>query len=131
MNQLPNQNEVISFLHYYLQDLLQPSVKALYIFADNCSSKNKNNALIQYIYTIINQIHLKNDHSKVSWTWLQFPAMWPLLWFDCAEKIKIERVFLQVTYQEMVEQTNIKKFHVINVNQNFIYNFLEYLKSFF
>lgn len=31
----------------------------------------------------------------------------------------------------MVKQTNIKKFHVINVKKNIIYNFSDYLKPFF
>lgn len=45
------QNEVISFIHYYLENLLQQGVKTLYLFSDNCSSQNKNNALIQYLYS--------------------------------------------------------------------------------
>jgi len=47
------QNEVISFIHYYLENLLQQGVKTLYLFSDNCSSQNKNNAIIQYLYSVI------------------------------------------------------------------------------
>ncbi|KAE9543402.1 hypothetical protein AGLY_002202 [Aphis glycines] len=48
-----SQNKVISFLQFYLQNLLLQGVETLYLFADNCSSQNKNNAIIQYVYNII------------------------------------------------------------------------------
>lgn len=47
------QNEVISFIHYYLENLLQQGVKTLYLFSDNCSSQNKNNAIIKYFYSVV------------------------------------------------------------------------------
>lgn len=49
------QNEVISFLNYYLENLLRLGIQSLtlYLFADNCSSQNKNAALIHYLYAII------------------------------------------------------------------------------
>ncbi|KAL4154023.1 hypothetical protein QTP88_001856 [Uroleucon formosanum] len=36
-----------------VENLLQQGVKTLYLFSDNCSSQNKNNALIQYLYSVI------------------------------------------------------------------------------
>jgi len=39
-------NEVISFLHYYIKNILNPNVKKLYLFSDNCSAQNKNKTLL-------------------------------------------------------------------------------------
>ncbi|CAI6374563.1 unnamed protein product [Macrosiphum euphorbiae] len=127
------QNEVISFLHYYLQNLLQQGVKTLYLFADNCSSQIKNNALFQYIYTIIksNAFGLNTIIQRYPEPGHSFLPCDRCFGLIEQKKRKIERVFLPITYQELVKQTNIKKFHVINVNQNFIYNFSDYLKPFF
>lgn len=44
------QTEVISFLHYYFQNILQQGVKTVYLFSNNCSSQNKNNAIHHSIY---------------------------------------------------------------------------------
>lgn len=48
-----SQNEVISLIHYYFKHLLKPGIKKIYIFTDNCSAQNKNNALFQYLNTIV------------------------------------------------------------------------------
>lgn len=127
------QNEVISFIHYYLENLLQQGVKNLYLFSDNCSSQNKNNAIIQYLYSVarykafgletITQRYPEPGHS--------------FLPCDCCfglieqKKRKIERVFLPQSYQTIVKETNPNKFYVINVTQNMILNFSEYFKPFF
>lgn len=47
------QNEIISFLYFYFKNILDKSIKTLYFYADNCSSQNKNNVLVQYVYSII------------------------------------------------------------------------------
>lgn len=128
-----SQNEVISFLHFYLQNLLSQGVETLYLFADNCSSQNKNNAIIQYLYSIIQSNAFKLEkviqrYPEPGHSFLPCDRCFGLIEQN---KRKIERVFLPATYQEMVKQTNTKKFHIINVKQNIIYNFSDYLKPFF
>lgn len=128
-----SQNEVISFLHFYLQNLLSQGVETLYLFVDNCSSQNKNNAIIQYLYNIIQSNAFKLEtviqrYPEPGHSFLPCDRCFSLIE---QKKRKIERVFLPETYQEMVKQTNIKKFHIINVKQNMIYNFSDYLKPFF
>lgn len=46
-------NDVISYINYFLKNLISPNVKEIYLFSDNCSGQNKNNALFQYIYTVV------------------------------------------------------------------------------
>lgn len=46
-------NETISFLDRYFENFMDRSVKILYVFSDNCGAQNKNNALVQYLYTLI------------------------------------------------------------------------------
>lgn len=46
------QNEVISFLHHYFSNIMERSVKTLYLFSDTCSLQNKNFAMTQFSYTI-------------------------------------------------------------------------------
>lgn len=81
-----SQNEVISFLHFYLQNLLSQGVKTLYLFADNCSSQNKNNAIIHYIplqYNLVKCIRTRNSYSTVPRTTrTQLFAVRQLLWFN-------------------------------------------------
>jgi hypothetical protein len=117
-----SQNEVISFLHFYLQNLLSQGVETLYLFADNCSSQNKNNTIIQYLYNIIQSNAFKLEtviqrYPEPGHGFLPCDRFFGLIE---QKKRKIERVFLPETYQEMVKQTNI------NVKQNMIYNFSDY-----
>jgi len=102
--------------------------------ADNCSSQNKNTALIHYLYAIIQseafgfkkiiQLYPEPGHSFLLCDRC----------FGCLieqQKRKLERVYIPSTYQEMVKNTCVRRFNVINVTQRFIYNFLEYLKPYY
>lgn len=46
-------NDVISFINYFFKNLLSPYVKKIYLFPDNCSGQNKNNALFKFLYTVV------------------------------------------------------------------------------
>lgn len=48
-------NEVISFLHDYIQTYLPVSVNKLYIFSDNAFAQNKNQTLMKYLFTLVNK----------------------------------------------------------------------------
>lgn len=56
------QNEVISFINYYFENVIDKDVKTLNLFSNDCSSQNKNYALVQYLYSII---QIKNTASKL------------------------------------------------------------------
>jgi len=43
------QNEVISFLNYYLLNILSPDVNMVYLFSDNCSAQKQNKLLFAYL----------------------------------------------------------------------------------
>lgn len=128
------QNEVISFLHYYFRNILDKHIKTLYLFADNCSSQNKNNALVQYIYSIVqtNTFGFKTvvqRYPELGHSFLPCDRCFGLIE---QKKRKIERVFIPETYKNMVKETCADKFHVIDVvPDNMLYNFSEYLKPFF
>lgn len=47
------QNEVISFLNYFINNILSKSVTQLYLFSDNCSAQNKNKVLFQYLSAVV------------------------------------------------------------------------------
>lgn len=46
-------NETVSFLHHFINNFLDKTVKTLYIFTDNCAGQNKNNLVVQYLLTVI------------------------------------------------------------------------------
>jgi len=117
-------NEVISFLNYYLENLLHQGIQTLYLFADNCSSQNKNTALIHYLYTIIQSeaFGLKQIIQRYPEPGHSFLPCDRCFGLIEQQKRKIERVYIPSTYQEMVKNTCVRKFNVINVTQRFIYN---------
>lgn len=45
-------NEVVSFLQYYIENVLGPDIKILYLFSNNCYAQNKNHALVRYLATL-------------------------------------------------------------------------------
>jgi len=126
------QNDVISFINYFFENFLTPGVKIIYLFSDNCSAQNKNNVLFQYLYCVVkskrfginNIIH---RYPEPGHSFLPCDRS-----FGQIEKIrrKIERVYIPETYQEMVTKTS-KKFQVVKVTQDMLFNFLESMKSMF
>jgi len=121
------QNEVISFLHYYFRNILDKNIKTLYLFADNCSSQNKNNALLQYIYSIVqtNTFGFKTVVQRYPEPGHSFLPCDRCFGLIEQKKRKIERVFIPETYKNMVQETCADKFHVIDVvpDNNMLYNF--------
>lgn len=45
-------NETASFLKHYIDNHVDPSVKTLYIFTDNCVGQNKNMVIVQMLSTL-------------------------------------------------------------------------------
>lgn len=87
-------------------------------------------ALFQYFYTIIqsNAFGLEkitHRYPEPGHSFLPCDRCFGLMEKN---KRKMERVFIPQTYQNMVKETSSDKFNVINITQNDIYNFSEYLK---
>lgn len=126
------QNEVISFLNHFLKNKLSSGVKKMYIFTDNCSSQNKNKALFQYLYTIVKSSlfgleNILHRYPEPGHSFLPCDRCFGLIEKN---KRKIERVFVPDEYQEMVKKTS-KKFCVIAVTQDIMFNFFDYTKPLF
>lgn len=121
-------NEVISFLHYYIKNILNPNVKKLYLFSDNCSAQNKNKTLLQYLSAIMNtqDFNLKSiihQYPEPGHSFL--PCDRHFAHIEKAKR-KLENVFVPEAYEKLVNETN-KRFNVIHVTQEMIFNFYDYL----
>lgn len=104
----------------------------IYIFADNCSSQNKNNALFQYFYTVIqskcfNLESITHHYPEPGHSYLPCDRCFGLI-----EKVKrkVERIYLPESYKEIVKKT-CKNFNVINVSRDMFFNFSDYIKPLF
>lgn len=102
------------------------------LYSKNCSSQNKNNAIIQYLYSVIRYKAfgletITQRYPEPGHSFLPCDRCFRLIE---QRKRKIERVFLPQTYQTIVKETNPNKFYVINVTQNMILNFSEYFNHF-
>jgi len=121
-------NEVISFLHYYIKNILNPNVKKLYLFSDNCSAQNKNKTLLQYLSAIMNTQDFKlksiiHQYPEPGHSFL--PCDRHFAHIEKAKR-KLENVFVPEEYEKLVNETN-KRFNVIHVTQEMIFNFYDYL----
>lgn len=123
-------NEVISFINHFFNNYLDRGVDTVYIFSDNCSAQNKNHCLVQYLYTVA-----KKKEYGISTIIHRYPEPGHSFLpcdrnFGLIEKQKRrqERVFLPVTYQNIVSKT-CKKFFVINVTQDIILNYSDHFKQ--
>lgn len=123
-------NDVLSFIHYYIEKFVSPNVKILYLFSDNCASQNKNNTLVRFLVTL-------SHMGRFDSIFHRFPepghSFLPCdRYFGVIEKKKklIERIFLPQEYMNLVKSAS-KKFHVIPVTQDIMYNYVEHLKLFF
>lgn len=123
-------NETISFLKHYIDNTIDPSVKILYIFTDNCVGQNKNLALVQFLslltttgrFTKIIHRFPERGHS-----FLPCDRKFGLIE---KEKRKITYLYLPEEWMSKVLQTS-KTFKVINVLRPMIKDYKSYLAPFF
>lgn len=109
---------------------MDSQVETVFIFTDNCSAQNKNNALMQYLYTLVteNLFGLKkivHRYLEPGHSFLPCDRA-----FGSIEKNrrKLERVFLPEEYKSLIT-TTCKKFTVIPVYQDMILNFADHSKN--
>lgn len=125
-------NEVISFLHHYLNTYLPGTVQTLFLFSDNAFAQNKNQTLVKYLYTLtnINQkgiLKIIHQYPEPGHSFLPCDRSFALI--EKAKRRK-ERVHTPDEWKDLVRTTS-KKFTVINVNQDMIMDFATHLKPFF
>lgn len=126
------QNEVISFLHFYLSNIMSRSVETVYLFSDNCSSQNKNFALTQFLYTIAtkNMYGIKNIIHRYPEPGHSFLPCDRAFGIIEKRRRKLERIYLPSTYKKLVKDT-CANFNVIDVEQNMILNYAQHTKPLF
>lgn len=116
---------------HFLKNILSPGVKNTYIFTDNCSSQNKNNALFQYLYTVVQskRFTLESITHRYPQPGHSFLSCYTC--FGLIEKVKkkVERIYLPETYREIVKAS--KNFYFVDLFRDIIFNFSAYFQPLF
>lgn len=122
-------NEPISFLKFYIENIMDPTIRILYVFSDNCVAQNKNHALLQFYYTLIKS----GRFDKII---IRFPEPGHSFMpcdraFGIIEKNlrKADRVYVP-EYYKIVKNTS-SSFSVVPVNKEMVFNMVEHLNRFF
>lgn len=125
-------NEPISFLHHYIENILDKNVTTLYIFSDNCAAQNKNISLVRFLYSLVhsggnNIENVVHRYPEPGHSFLPCDRC-----FGMVEKSirKIERVFLPNEYFNHFKKAS-RIFNVIPVTQDMILNYVEHFAAFF
>lgn len=115
-------NDVVSFLHYFLENFVASTVTKLYLYSDNCSSQNKNQVLAQYLYVLANTnrfAKIIHRYPEPGHSFLPCDRSFGLIE---KEKRKRERIVLPEEWVALVKNT-CRKFIVVPVSQKMILNF--------
>lgn len=120
-------NEPISFIHHYVKHVLDPRVKILYLFSDNCVAQNKNRALCQFLFSLVKQGRLEkivHRYPEPGHSFLPCDRAFGIIEKNVRRR---ERVFLPSEYVQLIQQSS-KKFVVVKVDITFILDFVDHLK---
>lgn len=113
------QNDVVSFLNYFINKFIPASVKTLYVYSDNCSSQNKNYTLAKFFYSLTTTGRFEKVIQRFPEPGHSFLPCDRSFGVIGKEKRKHERVYLPEEYINII--TSIcKTFVVINVTQDMI-----------
>lgn len=123
-------NEVVSFLQYYIENVLGPDIKILYLFSNNCYAQNKNHALVRYLATLCFTERFDVIMHRFPEPGHNFLLCDRFLGIIEKKKRYIDRIFLPQEYMEIVKSSS-RKFHVIPVTHTMVLNYTDHLKSFF
>lgn len=123
-------NETVSFLKHYVDSVINPSVKTLYIFTDNCVGQNKNMVVVQMLsalvatgrFNIIYHRFPERGHS-----FLPCDRKFALIE---KEKRKVTYLYLPEEWYSKVARTS-QTFLVVNVLPKMIRDFRSYFQPFF
>lgn len=123
-------NEVISFLHHFIEHIMSETVRKLYLFSDNCGAQNKNNTLVQYLYAVVKHknISLIEHHlPEPGHSFLPCDRSFGVIE---KQKRRVERLYLPKDWQNLVEKCS-NKFKVISVSNENIFDFKTSLAPFY
>lgn len=121
-------NEVISFLHNYVTEVLDPKIRDLVIFCDSCSGQNKNYAVFFYLHFLIHNIK-RLDSIKI---------VYPMRGHSYMECDKNSGLIKKTTYAEVptdwgsafeTARANPMPFKVIKVEQEILRDWTTFLKN--
>lgn len=123
-------NETISFLKYYFDNILSKDVKKLYLFSDNCGAQNKNYTLVQFLFSVVKSQRFEmivHRFPEPGHSFLPCDRS-----FGVIEKQlrKIERIYSPTEYKKIYARSS-NLFSVIDVTQDMIRNYVEYMKPHF
>ncbi|XP_072400529.1 uncharacterized protein [Diabrotica undecimpunctata] len=123
-------NEVISCLHDFINNYIDPQVTTLYVYSDNCAAQNKNSVLVHFWQSLL--LHgrfkrIRHRYPEPGHSFLPCDRSFALVE---KEKRKKERVYLPEEWSRMIANTS-KKFIVKTVKQDMILNYKEVLEPFF
>lgn len=122
------QNDVVSMLDYFIKHFVPETIKTLYIFSDNCSSQNKNQTLVHYLYIVAHSkifSSIIHRYPEPGHSFLPCDRSFGLIE---KEKRKRERIILPEQWVALVKNTS-KNFIIIPVSQNMFLNFSDYFKG--
>lgn len=124
------QNDVVSFLHYFIDHYVPTTITKLFMYSDNCSSQNKNQTLAHYFSTIaINKRFSRIIHRypEPGHSFLPCDRSFGLIE---KEKRKRERIVLPEEWVALVKNT-CRKFEIVPVTQETILNFSDHFNKLF
>lgn len=120
-------NDVVSFLHYYIENILDPDVKILYLFSDNCCAQNKNHTLVRFLVTLCYTGRFDTIVHRFPEPGHSFLPCDRFFGIIEKKKRRIDRIYLPQEYMEIVKSSS-RKFHVIPVTQSMVFNYTDHLK---
>ncbi|XP_030762230.1 uncharacterized protein LOC115887048 [Sitophilus oryzae] len=122
-------NETVSFLKHYVDSVINPSVKTLYIFTDNCVGQNKNMVVVQMLSALV-------ATGRFNIIYHRFPERGHSF-LPCDRKFALEKEKRKVTYLYLPEEWYSKvartsqTFLVVNILPKMIRDFRSYFQPFF
>ncbi|PSN33909.1 hypothetical protein C0J52_20398 [Blattella germanica] len=121
-------DDVVSFLHHFIETFLQEDIKTLHLFCDSCGGQNKNYPVFRYLHWLINgQQRFEQIH-------MTFPVRGHS-YLECDKNMGLinqkSRVETPNEWNEVIRAARRKPspFHVVEVQQDFIYNWTSYFKT--
>ncbi|KAK4881137.1 hypothetical protein RN001_004456 [Aquatica leii] len=124
------QNEVASLLLHFFNNFIRPEVTAIYIFSDNCASQNKNYMLVQFLHSLVETNRYRficHRYPEPGHSFLPCDRS-----FGAIEQMKRkhDKIYLPRDYINIIKSAN-KHFEVIQVTQDFLFNFRDHFQRFF
>lgn len=118
----------VSFLHHFIETFLPEDIRTLHLFCDSCGGQNKNYTVFRYLHWLI---HGQQRFEQIHMT---FPVRGHS-YLECDKNMGLinqkSRVEIPNEWNEVIRAARRKPspFHVVEVQQDFIYNWTSYFKN--